>query len=178
VVAVLEGLGIEGVRWEAGAENMHPRTSATILAPSPGDPDESLGEVGELHPRIAAAFDLPRGVLVFRLSLDALVRRAHLVPQYRAIPRFPAVLRDLAVVVADAVRAEDVLAAVREEPLVEDATVFDVYTGAPIPAGKKNLALAIRYRAPERTLTDPEADAAHASIVKRLAARLGAELRG
>jgi len=178
VVAVLEALGIEGVRWEAGAENMHPRTSATILAPSPGNPDDVLGEVGELHPRIAAAFDLPRGVLVFRLSLDALVRRARLVPQYRAIPRFPAVLRDLAVVVADAVRVEDVLAAVREEPLVEDAIVFDVYTGAPIPAGKKNLALAIRYRAGERTLTDPEADAAHASIVKRLAARLGAELRG
>jgi phenylalanyl-tRNA synthetase beta chain len=88
------------------------------------------------------------------------------------------VLRDLAVIVADGVRSEDVLGAVRQEPLVEDATIFDVYTGAPIPAGKKNLALAIRYRAPERTLTDAEADAAHASIVKRLAERLGAELRG
>ncbi|HSN92643.1 MAG TPA: phenylalanine--tRNA ligase subunit beta, partial [Anaeromyxobacteraceae bacterium] len=179
VAGVLEALGIDGVRFEPGGEGMHPRHSARLLA-APGDahPDEVLGEVGEIDPRAAAAFELPRGVFAFRLSLDALVDRARLVPQYRPIPRFPAVLRDLAVVVADAVRAEDLLALVREERLVEEATLFDVYTGAPIPAGKKNVALSIRYRAPERTLTDPEVDAAHASIVGRLAARLGAQLRG
>jgi phenylalanyl-tRNA synthetase beta chain len=175
VAAVLDALGAGGVRLEPGGEAMHPRTSARILA---GAGEDALGEVGEVHPRIAAAFGLPRGVLAFRLSLEALLRRARLVPRYRPIPRFPALLRDLAVVVEDAVRAEDVLAAVREEPLVEDATVFDVYAGPPIPAGKKNLALAIRYRAGERTLTDAEADAAHASIVRRLAERLRAELRG
>jgi len=57
-------------------------------------------------------------------------------------------------------------------------TLFDVYRGAPLQAGKKNLAFAISYRAPDRTLTDAEADAAHARIVQRLRARLGAELRG
>ena len=66
----------------------------------------------------------------------------------------------------------------RPEPLVEQATLFDVYRGAPIPAGKKNLALAIRYRAADRTLTDAEADAAHQRIVERLRGGLGAELRG
>jgi phenylalanyl-tRNA synthetase beta chain len=88
------------------------------------------------------------------------------------------VLRDLAVVVGDAVTAASVEALVREEPLVEAVTLFDVYRGAPLPPGKKNLALAITYRAPDRTLTDAEADAAHARIVKRLTAQLGAELRG
>jgi phenylalanyl-tRNA synthetase beta chain len=88
------------------------------------------------------------------------------------------VLRDLAVVVDDAVPAADVALLARAEPLVEDVTLFDVYRGAPLPAGKKNLAFAIRYRAPDRTLTDAEADAAHARIVKRLADRLRAELRG
>jgi phenylalanyl-tRNA synthetase beta chain len=179
VAAVLDALGIGGVRFEPGGEAMHPRHSARLLAPTAdANPDEVLGEVGEIHPRIAAAFELPRGVLAFRLSLEALVRRARLVPQHRPIPRFPAVLRDLAVVVAEGVRAEEVLRAAREEPLVEEAAVFDVYTGPPIPAGKRNLALSIRYRAAERTLTDAEADAAHAAIVKRLAARFGAELRG
>ena len=77
--------------------------------------------------------------------------------------------RDLAVVVAEEIEAGALLASVRQEPLVEDATLFDVYRGPPIPAGKKNLALAIRYRAADRTLTDAEADAAHAH--RRAAAR-------
>jgi phenylalanyl-tRNA synthetase beta chain len=82
------------------------------------------------------------------------------------------------VVVDDGIAAAAVEGLVREEPLVEAVTLFDVYRGAPLPAGKKNLAFAISYRAPDRTLTDAEADAAHARIVQRLADRLGAELRG
>jgi phenylalanyl-tRNA synthetase beta chain len=180
VSAALGALGIPGARWEAvGGPWLHPRHSARVLAPTGGArADAVLGVVGEIHPRVAAAFELPRGVLAFELDADALLASADLAPQYRPIPRFPAVLRDLAVVVRDEVRAADVLAAVREEPLVEEATVFDVYRGAPIPAGKKNLALAIRYRASGRTLTDAEADEAHGAIVQRLASRLGAELRG
>ena len=101
-------------------------------------------------------------------------------PRFAGVPRFPAVLRDVAVVVADPVSAEAVLAAARAEPLLEEASLFDVYTGPPIPAGKKNLALALRYRAAERTLTDAEVDAAHARIIARLRADPGiqAELRG
>jgi phenylalanyl-tRNA synthetase beta chain len=175
VQGVLEALGVDA-RWVAQGDSwLHPRTSARILA---ADGDDVLGVVGELHPRVAATFDLPRGVLALRLSLDALLRRAKLVPQYRPIPRLPAVLRDLAVVVKEEVTSASVEAVVREEPLVEVVMLFDVYRGAPLPAGKKNLALAIRYRAADRTLTDPEADAAHARILQRLAENLGAELRG
>ena len=175
VTAVLEALGV-AARWQPRAESwMHPRHSAAVLAPAG---EGVLGVVGELHPRTAAAFELPRGVIAFRLSLDALLHAMALVPQYRSIPRLPAVLRDLAVVVDDAVAAADVEGLVRGEPLVEGVTVFDVYRGAPLPAGKKNLAFAISYRAADRTLTDAEADAAHERIVKRLRERLGAELRG
>jgi phenylalanyl-tRNA synthetase beta chain len=175
VAGALEALGVDA-RWEAGGDPwLHPRHSARVLA---ADGQGVLGVVGELHPRTAAAFDLPKGVLAFRLSLDALASRLRLVPQHRPIPRFPAVLRDLAVVVDDVVTVASVEAAVLEEALVEDVTLFDVYRGAPIPPGKKNLALAIRYRAPDRTLTDAEVDSAHARIVARLATALGAELRG
>jgi len=69
---------------------------------------------------------------------------------------------------------------VREEPLVETVTLFDVYRGPPVPEGRKSLALAIRYRASDRTLTDPEADEAHGRIVARLRAdpTSRAEVRG
>jgi phenylalanyl-tRNA synthetase beta chain len=174
VVAILDALGVQAARFEApGGGWLHPRVSARVSAGA-----AALGEVGELHPRVADAFELPRGVLAFRLSVDALLAAARLVPTYRPIPRLPAVLRDLAVVVDDAVTAASVEALVREEPLVEAVTLFDVYRGAPLPPGRKNLALAIAYRAPERTLTDAEADAAHARIVERLVRGVGAELRG
>ena len=171
---LLESLGVFRVEWRGPGESwLHPRRSASLVFLG-----EVLGQLGELHPRVAAAFDLPRGVFAFELSLSALLGAARLVPQYRPIPRFPAVLRDLAVVVDEGVLAATVEEVVREEPLVEGVTLFDVYRGRPLPSGKKNLALAIRYRAKDRTLTDAEADLAHARILERLSKRVGAELRG
>ncbi|MBI5067445.1 MAG: phenylalanine--tRNA ligase subunit beta [Deltaproteobacteria bacterium] len=165
VEALLEAAGVTGARWQSpGAGWLHPRHSARISAAD----GSVLGTVGELHPRVAAAFELPRGLLSFELSCEALARSGSLTPQHRAIPPFPAVLRDLALVVEEGIQAEAVLAAIRAEGLVEEAALFDVYRGAPLPAGRKSLAVAIRYRAPDRTLTDPEADAAHGRIVERL----------
>jgi phenylalanyl-tRNA synthetase beta chain len=178
---VLDGLGIESVRFSFGGEPwLHPRSACSLEITEPDGAQEVLGSAGELHPRVAAMLELPRGVFAFELSLEGLVRRARLVPAFRSIPRFPAVLRDLAVVVGDEVPAAQVLGLVRGESLVEEVRVFDVYRGAPIPAGKKNLAMAIRYRASDRTLTDAEADVAHAGIVERLRAdpAVQAELRG
>jgi phenylalanyl-tRNA synthetase beta chain len=177
--SVLETLGIDGVRWvPGGASWLHPRSAATLSWTGAGGAPVALGVVGEVHPRVAAAFDLPRGVFAFDLSFAALSAAARTVRGHADVPRFPAVLRDLAVVVANEVEARAVLDGIRAEPLVEDVTLFDVYRGAPIPEGRKNLAMAIRYRAGERTLTDSEADLAHARIVERLKADMGAELRG
>ncbi len=181
IESVLASVGIEGARFVPGGEPwLHPRAAASIEVTNGDGGREVLGSAGEIHPRVALALDVPRGVVAFELSFEALVRHAQLVPRYRGIPRFPAVLRDLAVVVGDAVPAADVLALVRAEALVEDVTLFDVYRGAPLPAGKKNLAMAIRYRAADRTLTDADADAAHGRIVERLRAdaAVRAELRG
>ncbi len=175
VEAVAAALGVADLRWEPRrAAWGHPRVTAAVLSGG-----ACLGVVGELHPRVAAAFGLPRGVLAFQLAVEALVARASLVPRFAGVPRFPAVLRDVAVVVADEVAAEAVAVAIRAEPLVEAVTLFDVYTGAPVPAGRKSLAFALRYRAADRTLTDAEADAAHARILERLRGdpALRAELR-
>jgi phenylalanyl-tRNA synthetase beta chain len=176
---LLEALGIEGARWSHGREPwLHPRSASRIDWTDARGEAHLLGVAGEIHPRVAAAFDLPREVFAFELSFAALERAARLVPGHADVPRFPAVLRDLAVVVGDAVESRRVLEGVREEPLAEEVVLFDVYRGAPIPEGKKNLAMAIRYRAADRTLTDAEADAAHQRIVERLRGTLGAELRG
>ncbi len=177
VEGLLEALAIEGVAWAPGREPwLHPRSSFALDAAPAGGGREALGSGGEIHPRLARAFGLPRGVMALELSFAGLCRSARLVPAHRPVPRYPAVLRDLAVVVDESTPAERVLAGVREERLVEQVVLFDVYRGAPLPPGKKNLAMAIHYRAEGRTLTDEEADAAHARIVRRLAAD-GAQLR-
>ncbi|HZZ83348.1 MAG TPA: phenylalanine--tRNA ligase subunit beta [Anaeromyxobacteraceae bacterium] len=177
---LFEALGLAEVVFRSGGATwLHPRSAATaVLAGADGAPRE-LGCLGELHPTVAESFGLPRGVLAFELDLDVLAERARIVPAYQPVPRFPAVLRDLAVVVGEAVPAAEVLSRVRAEPLVEGVTLFDVYRGAPLPAGRKNLAMAIRYRLADRTLTDAEADAAHTRILERLVAdpAVRAELR-
>ncbi len=152
----------------------HPRASAVLSVGR-----TVVGTVGELHPEVAKALDLPRGVFLFELDVEALVQVSDVVPALRSLNRFPAVLRDLAVVVPEAKAAEEIRAVIQEVggPLVEDVFVFDVYVGNPLPAGRKNLAFALRYRAPDRTLRDEEVQAAHARIVEEVNRRLGAELR-
>jgi len=178
IEGVLESLGIDGVRWGRGGESwQHPRSAATVRWTAPDGAARVLGVAGELHPRTAAAFELPRGVLAFELAFGELALAARLVPGHADVPRFPAVLRDLAVVVADEVEARSVVDLVREEPLAREVDLFDVYRGPPIPQGRKNLAMAIRYGAADRTLTDAEADQAHARIIERLRVAVGAELR-
>ena len=121
----------------------------------------------------------PPDVFVFELHVDQLVQQATLQASYRPLPKFPAVLRDLAVVVDAAKAAEDVQKVILEEggKLLESAALFDVYTGKPVPEGRKNLAYALSYRAGDRTLTDAEVNEAHERIVKQVHDRLGGSLR-
>jgi phenylalanyl-tRNA synthetase beta chain len=153
----------------------HPRATAQARVG-----EVVLGWVGEVHPLVAQHMELPSGVFAFELEFAALERVAQLSPQFRPLPRYPAVLRDLAVVVPASMEAADVRAVILEvgQPLVEDATLFDVYTGAPLPEGQKNLAFALTYRSPDRTLRDDEVQEAHRRIVDEVQRRLGGQLRG
>lgn len=175
VEAVCEALHVEAVTFEAVESPWyHPRASAVVRAG--GRP---LGTLGELHPRAQRKLDAPTGIFLFQLDVEALVAAARLVPQAKALSRFPAMLRDLAVVVPQAMPAAQVRDVILEvgQPLVEDAQVFDVYAGAQVGEGRKNLAFALRYRSPERTLTDTEVSEAHARIVSEVTSRLGGLLR-
>ncbi len=175
VEALLASVHVAGATFEPlDSPWYHPRAAATVKVG-----ERVLGTFGELHPRAQKALDAPAGVFLFQLEVDALLAEAVLVPKARPLSRFPAVLRDLAVVVAAEVPAEQVRRVILEvgQPLVRQVEIFDVYAGPQVGAGRKNLAFALSYRADERTLTDAEVVEAHQQIVAQVTARLGGQLR-
>jgi phenylalanyl-tRNA synthetase beta chain len=150
----------------------HPGRCAELLVG-----DTVVGHAGELHPRVCAALELPARTSVMELDLDALPGAP--VPVGPPVSSFPPVLLDLALVVRDDVPSAEVAEALREGAgqLLEDLRLFDVYTGAPVPAGSRSLAFALTLRAPDRTLTGEEAAAVREAAVSAATQRTGAELR-
>ena len=137
-----------------------------------------IGHAGQLHPAVLERCGLPKGTCAAELDIDAIAFGSTL-PSPRVSP-FPAVFQDVSLVVDAAVAAQGVIDAVRDGAgdLLEDITLFDVYTGPQIGEGRKSLTLALRFRAPDRTLTEDEASAARDAGVAAAADRLGAVLRG
>jgi phenylalanyl-tRNA synthetase beta chain len=151
----------------------HPGRCADLLVG-----DTVVGHAGELHPRVCAALELPARTAAMELDLDGLPSAG--VPVGPPISSFPPVLLDLALVVKEGVPAAEVAAALETGAgeLLESIRLFDVYTGAPVPAGSRSLAYALTLRAPDRTLTGEEATAVRDAAVAAAAERTGAELRG
>lgn len=141
-----------------------------------------LGHFGQMHPRIAeqCGLDPQRTLLVGEFDLEALQTVVPARYTYTPVPRFPAALRDIAVVVDNAITAEQLEAEIRAGggKLLREARLFDVYTGTGIPAGHKSLAYALSYQAEDKTLTDKEVDKAHSKIEERLKRTLKAQIRG
>ncbi len=176
---VLEGL-LDSIRAPFMVEPgerpfLHPGRSASVVV---GDDEQKLGWVGELHPLVTRAWDLPGGA-AFEVDLGALAEIPPGAHGYRAVSTFPAVVQDIAVVVDDDVPAADVEAAVQEAggELLERLRLFDVYRGEQVGEGSKSLALRLEFRAPDRTLTDEEVAELRVRIEQDLA-ELGGKLRG
>ncbi|MFO0965247.1 MAG: phenylalanine--tRNA ligase subunit beta [Gemmataceae bacterium] len=165
------------VKYEtASVPYLHPGKAAQVVADG-----KTLGVFGELHPRVAPAYGLgERSVLVADFDLEAVQQAAPPRYAYTPVPRFPAALRDIAVVVAEDMPAERVAAEILAAggSLLRGARLFDVYRGESIPAGAKSLAYALSYQAEDRTLTDKEIDTAHKKIENRLKHILKAQIRG
>jgi len=137
-----------------------------------------VGTLGELHPRVAERCDISsRPVYLFEIDLERLLPATMAPLKYRPIPKFPITLRDIAVVVNAEMPSKRVQDIIEGSPLVSRVTLFDVYTGKQVPAGKKSLAFRILYQSPSRTLTDEEVNRAQQEIVSRLSRELGATLR-
>jgi len=173
--ALLEGVGVR--TWSLGDPPdgpFHPGRSAAIVVDR-----RPVGVLGEIHPRAASSLGIEGRVAVCVVGLGSLRGAADRAIDASPLPRFPPVRRDLAFIVADDTPAGTVHRVLREAggPLLDDSALFDVYVGDRIPEGTKSLAFSVDVRAPDRTLTDEEAQAVVDRIVERLGAEVGARLR-
>ncbi len=177
VEALLARLELKDVAWERGQHPAcHPGRTARLLVGG-----QEIGIVGELHPLVRAAFDLPNlPVAIMELDLDALLAGWGAPAPMAEISGQPPVYEDLAVIVDEATPAAQVAAVIRQAAgrLLVDLRLFDVYRGDQIPPGKKSLAYSLTFQAADRTLTDEDTRKVRAKIVGRLERELGAALRG
>ncbi|HEX9063869.1 MAG TPA: phenylalanine--tRNA ligase subunit beta, partial [Streptosporangiaceae bacterium] len=173
----------------AAAQPWHPGRCAefVLLQPGNGDQPVTAGYAGELHPRVVQAFRLAPRTCAAELDLTVIERAAAgLAPvQAPVLSAYPVASQDVALVVGDEVRAADVAAALAEgaaeaggQNLLEEVRLFDVYAGEQVGAGRKSLAYTLRFRAPDRTLTDEDVAVAREAAVAAAQRRTGAVLRG
>lgn len=157
----------------------HPGRCAALFVTSAGE-ETLVGHAGELHPRVIKELHLPERTCAMEIELDLLEQAVDGALQAPRISTFPVATQDVALIVAQDVPATTVEEALRAGAgqLLESLRLFDVFTGEQIGEGKKSLAYALRFRAPDRTLTVDEATAARDAAVALAAERTGAVLRG
>ncbi len=176
VEALLGGLHIGGAAYEAAEHPTYqPGRTARLLVDG-----VEVGILGEIHPQVRAAWDLPaRRVAAAELDLGALLARVPDTWFVEPLSAYPAVLQDLALIVDEAVPAAQVQERIASAGgfLLKEVTPFDVYRGDPIPAGKKSLAFALVFQAPDKTLSDAIVNKQVKRIVAQLERELGAQLR-
>ena len=176
VEVLLHELHIEGATFGAGRTPwLHPGRTAHLSIDG-----RLIGALGAVHPDVAARYDLQAaGVYVADLDVETLLQDAQLSPRFMPVPRFPAVRRDVALILPRDVPSAAVVAVIHEVggPLLEEIVLFDVYEGAPVPAGQRSLAYALTFRSADRTLAADEVETLVAAIRDALRARLQAKIR-
>lgn len=175
---VIADLGIQGLRYSAAQpDGFHPGRTAEITIVSERGVT-LVGRIGQLHPSLQQAKDLD-DTYVLEVELQPLFDHVDFGIAYDPLPKYPAIGRDMAIVVNRDVPVGDILAKVRETAaaLLESIEVFDLYTGERLGTDKKSVAFALVYRHSDRTLTDEEVSELHGSVVRVLEETFSAELR-
>ena len=172
VEGLLSQIGIAAKFEKSADENLHPANQAAITADG-----KQIGVVGELHPSVKEHFELTQTVYLFEINIPLLLP---LIKDkvYRPIPKFPATVRDIALVVDVGVTHQQILDTMKGFSLVTDVALFDVYSGEQVPAGKKSMAYRLTFQSPDKTLTDQQINGVQQAILKKLTTGLGASLRG
>jgi phenylalanyl-tRNA synthetase beta chain len=180
VKGVMEGLfhnlGIEVTLENSQDEGLHPARQAALTVKR----DKQLlriGVMGEVHPKVADAFEITGTIGIFEINIAELLPLAGSYKMFQSIPRFPSTVRDIALVVDDAVTNQQILDIINSFSLVSEVVLFDVYSGKQVTAGKKSLAYRLVFQSADYTLTDEEVNRVQEQIIKRLAKELGATLR-
>lgn len=169
------GIEVSKLDFSAGGEAYyHPGRKAVLTVGG-----AYAGQLGEVHPDCAAAFEIPNRIYMAELELDVLFAAAAEQKKFKSLPKFPAVERDIAFVLSEEHTAKQVKDVIQKAggELLEAAELFDVYQGANIEKGKKSMAYSLRFRAMERTLTDDEVAEATNRILSALESTLQAKLR-
>ena len=174
---LIEGLGVKGVKFLRETENpsFHPGKTAKLIV---GRKTEA-GVFGEIHPDVNENFGIEVPCYVAEINLDAIYENSELENKYKALPKFPAVTRDIALIVDEEVLVQDIEDTIRKagSNIVEKVELFDIYRGEQVEEGKKSIAYAIVYRNESKTLTDKEVNKVHEKILRALEYKLGAILR-
>lgn len=169
-------LGLKDYTFTSGEKSyLHPGRTAVVNING-----QEVGVIGEVHPDVTENYQISQRVSVFELRLDIVFAATNLVHKYQQLPKYPAIARDLALVLPEAVPAEQVVAIMKSagKGIIEDIVLFDLYQGGQVPAGYKSLAYSLTYRSPEKTLTDEEVNAVQEKIMDKLTKEAGASLRG
>jgi phenylalanyl-tRNA synthetase beta chain len=173
---VVEGLlrqtGIAAKFEKSADTSLHPLNQAAITAEG-----KQLGVLGEVHPAVKEHFELTQPVFMFEINIPVLLPLMK-DKVYRPIPKFPATVRDIALVVDSGVTHQQILDTMKGFSLVTEVALFDVYAGGQIPAGKKSMAYRLTFQSPDKTLTDQQVNGVQQAILKKLSTGLGATLRG
>jgi phenylalanyl-tRNA synthetase beta chain len=173
-----DALSISGsVRFRRATEIgfLHPGKSAVITAG-----DEDCGLIGELHPDLSDKLEISKRLYVMELDLDKIAGKfGETRKAFTQLPRFPAVRRDIALIIDEETPVSSILEEIHslDSKLIEDAEVFDVFTGSPVEKGKKSVAVSLQLRAKDKTLTEDEINKVQDKTIKKLQLALGADLR-
>lgn len=169
-------LSIAGVTWvpDTPEPYFHPGKSCSIFSGR-----ERIGSVGELHPTVQENFGIEKTVYCFELDFEKLVRLSRSKLEITAPSRFPDSTRDIAILAPDELESEKIIGCVNSVKAkeIENVTIFDVYRGKGIPEGHKSIAIRVRYRSYDRTLTDDEISILHKKVTDGLVSRLKVTLR-
>ncbi len=168
------GLGVPAEYVRAEDPVLHPGKTARISSGG-----ETIGVVGELHPRVSSRFDLGETpVALFEIDVRTLVRAVEAASgDYRGVSRFPQAYRDLALIVDGDIPSARIQEIIEDQKLVLESSPFDVYTGEGVPPGKRSIAYSVTFQAADGTLTSEQVDDAQTDILRRLKREIGATLR-
>ena len=138
-----------------------------------------LGSFGEVHPSVAEAYAVAANTYVLEMEIEELLATAMQVPQYRHLPKHPGTSRDIAVVVPQEVSTDELVKVIKANAgsLLQQATVFDIYTGKQVAEGYKSMAFKLTFQAEDRTLTDAEIDEVIKTVVAKVGEAYQAKLR-
>ena len=173
---LLDTVGIHDYKFSACKDNptFHGGRCASVSASG-----ESLGVIGQIHPSVCANFKIDAEVYAAFIDFEAIVKLFDMSKHYKALPKFPAITRDIAVTVDKEVEVGEIAKIIKEHRanIIEDYKLFDIYEGVQVGHGKKSVAFSVIFRGADKTLTDDDVNPVTEKILKELEDKLGAKLR-